>query len=71
MAIRDPEQNLDSVKIVTDSTRIIHTLESLISVDSHPQLVPCTADTANYQKHVYFTALLDEVRHPQEISENY
>ena len=61
MAIRDPDQSPDTVKIVTDSTRIIHTLESLVPVDSHPQLVPCTADTANYQKHVYFTALLDEV----------
>ena len=65
MSIRDPtkdEKDPDSIKIVTDSTRIIHTLESRVPIDAHPQLVPCTSDTVQYQKHVYYTALLDGVR---------
>jgi|FrelakmetLWP11LW_1041352.scaffolds.fasta_scaffold238146_1 hypothetical protein len=64
MAIRDPSvpsKSPNSVKIITDSTRILHTLESRVPIDLHPQLVPCTSDTVAYQKHVYYTALLDEV----------
>ena len=49
-------------KVVSDSTRIIHYLEAHVPVDTHPPLVPCTSDTRLYQKHVYFVALLDEVR---------
>ena len=61
MSIIGPDQDADTAKIITDSTRIIHTLESRIPIDNHPQMVPCTSDTLSYQKHVYFTAQLDEV----------
>ncbi len=61
MSICDSAEDVKSLKIVTDSTRIIHTLESKIPIDKYPQLVPCTSETLDYQKHVYYTALLDEV----------
>ena len=34
-----------------------------IPVNGHPALVPCTSDTRLYQKHVYFTALIDQVKY--------
>ena len=46
----------------TDSTRIMHLLEASVPVDDHPPLVPCTSDTKVYQRHVYFTAMLDQVK---------
>ncbi len=63
MSICDSAEDAKALKIVTDSTRIIHTLEAKIPVDKYPQLVPCTSDTMDYQKYVYYTALLDEVNH--------
>ena len=47
---------------VTDSTRILHHLEASVPVDDHPALVPCTSDTKVYQRHVYFVAMLDQVK---------
>ena len=47
---------------VADSTRIMHHLEASVPVDDHPALVPCTSDTKVYQRHVYFVAMLDQVR---------
>ena len=52
----------DDGKVTSDSSRIVHLLESRVPVNDHPPLVPCTTDTRMYQKHVYFMALLDEVR---------
>ena len=49
-------------KVLSDSTRILHHLEAQIPVDAHPALVPCTSDTQLYQKHIYFVALIDQVK---------
>ena len=56
-----PALKTDDGKVTSDSTRIVHHLESRVPVDQHPPLVPCTTDTRMYQKHVYFTALIDQV----------
>ena len=49
--------------VISDSTRIIHTLESKYTVDEGhiPSLVPTASDASAYQEYVYYTALLDQV----------
>ena len=58
----DDEEAKDAKKIViTDSTKIIHTLESkYISTDEGylPCLVPSSSDTEGYQEYIYYTAFL-------------
>jgi hypothetical protein len=64
LAIKDSSldtTNPMSIRVIIDSTRIIHCLESKYSDMETPALVPSTSNTALYQLHVYFTALFDQV----------
>ena len=64
LTIKDPTKESSdprALRIITDSTRIMHSLDSKFSDILSPTLVPVSSDTAAYQLHVYFAAILDQV----------
>ena len=65
LTIKDPTREPSdprALRIITDSTRIMHSLDSKFSDILSPTLVPLSSDTAAYQLHVYFAAIFDQVR---------
>ena len=64
LTIKDPTKEPSdprALRIITDSTRIMHSLDSKFSDILSPTLVPMSSDTASYQLHVYFAAIFDQV----------
>ena len=64
LTIKDPTKEPSdprALRIITDSTRIMHSLDSKFSDILSPTLVPLSSDTASYQLHVYFAAIFDQV----------
>ena len=55
-------------KVITDSTRIMHSLDAKYTDIPAPNLVPSSSDTLAYQHHVYFTAIFDQVNEPKSWS---
>lgn len=62
---------VNDFQILVDSTRIIHQLEARLTPSNERSvpLVPDTGDTRLYQRHVYFTALIDQVSFNLETDE--
>ena len=65
LTIKDPSRHASdprSFRVITESSRIIHSLESKYEDDlPSPRLVPLSEKVEAYQFHVYFTAMFEQV----------